>query len=70
MTGMRLPIACSLLFLFNFDAPVLGIHERDCLIMLALCDEPENALRPSLHACCDEGMLAAALGKAHQAQQY
>ena len=49
MTGMRLPIACPILSLFNFDAPALRIHQRDCLIMLALCDEPENAFRPSLH---------------------
>src|SRR5260370_8199667 len=35
--------------LFNFDAPRLRIHQRDCLILLALCDEPENAFRPWLH---------------------
>src|SRR5258708_28110926 len=36
--------------LFNFDAPRPRIHfQRDCLIMLAFCDEPENAFRPWLH---------------------
>jgi hypothetical protein len=29
--------------------------------MLALVDEPENALRTSFRPCRDEGMLAAAL---------
>src|SRR5260370_36375242 len=46
MARMRLPIACFLLSLLNFDAPRLRIHQRDCLILLALYDEPENAFRP------------------------
>ncbi len=49
MARMRLPIACFLLSLLNFDAPRLRIHQRDCLILPAFCDEPEHALRPWLH---------------------
>ena len=49
MARMRLPIACFLLSLLNFDAPHLRIHQHDCLIVPALCNEPENAFRPSLY---------------------
>src|SRR5260370_1564107 len=44
--------------------PRLGIHERNSLCMLALVYEPENSLRASFLPCRDEGMLAAASGKA------
>ena len=53
-------------FLLLLHPPRLRIHERNSLCMLALVDEPENALRASFRPCRDEGMLAAAFGKARQ----